>query len=235
MAKRGRLGKRKVIDEDLRPFRPRKYDKFILIVCEDENTEPYYFQQIKKLFPKETVYVKEIGTGKKPKGIVETAILEREALSLEIKKDIDEVWIVFDKDDEGNNPTTLKNFNKVWELAEEENMSIAFSNEVFEVWLLMHLMEISSKKPIPRSEIYALLENRINQNKEFSNFIYSHGNSAVIDVIFKIGNETKAIQRADKLLADHKGKKPIDSNPSTHVHELVRHLRELISWYSYGL
>ena len=111
MAKRGKLNKDKTIDEDIRPLRPRRYDMFVLIVCEDQNTEPYYFRRFKNLFPKETVYLREIGTGKKPKGIVEQTISERESLSVEAKKTVDEVWVVFDKDDEGNNPTTLASFN----------------------------------------------------------------------------------------------------------------------------
>ena len=85
MARKGKLQKHATVEENKRPFRPRKYDLFLLIVCEDENTEPYYFRQFKKLFPEETVYLREIGTGKKPKGIVEQSIIEREALSVEAK------------------------------------------------------------------------------------------------------------------------------------------------------
>lgn len=235
MAKKGKLRKNQTKGENSRPLRPRRYDKFILIVCEDQNTEPYYFKRIKESFPENTVYLREIGTGKKPKGIVETAILEREALALEIKKTVDEVWVVFDKDDEGNNSTTLESFNEAWEIAENENLCIAFSNEVFELWLLLHLIDVSHEKSIPRAEIYNLLETRIKQTKEFNNFVYKHGKNEVIDIILKIGNEVKAIERAENLLMAHKGKSPIEANPCTHVHILVKHLRDLIDWYSYSL
>ena len=232
MARKGKLRKLKTKDEDIRPFRPRRYDMFMLIVCEDQNTEPYYFRQFKKLFPENTVYLKEIGTGKKPKGIIEQTINERENLSIEVNKKIDEVWVVFDKDDEGNNATTLASFNSAWELAEKENINIAFSNEVFELWLLLHFIEVSSANPIPRAEIYSSLETAIRAFESPKQFIYQHGKTEIVDELIKIGNEGKAIERAKKLLAEQKGKQPINANPSTTVHILVRRLRELIEWYT---
>jgi len=234
MARKGKLKKIPTIDENVRPFRPRRYDMFMLIVCEDKNTEPYYFRQFKKLFPEETVFLREIGTGKKPKGIVEQTIIERESLSVEAKKTIDEVWVVFDKDDEGNNATTLASFNTAWEQAEKENINIAFSNEVFELWLLLHFTDVNSANPIPRADIYSSLETAIKSFETHKVFVYEHGKTEVIDVLIELGSEVKAIEQAEKLLAEQKGKQPIDANPSTTVHILVKRLRELIEWYSYS-
>jgi hypothetical protein len=236
MAKRGKLKKAKTKDEDIRPFRPRRYEMFMLIVCEDKSTEPYYFRQFKQLFPEETVYLREIGTGKKPKGIVEQAIIEREILSAEARKEIDEVWVVFDKDDEGNNPTTLASFNTAWELAEKENIKIAFSNEVFELWLLLHFVHVSSANPIPRADIYSSLGKAITSFESHKSFIYDHKKTdpkGVIGAVSVLGNEENAIARAEKLLAEQKNKQPIEANPSTRVHILVKRLRDLIEWHSY--
>ncbi len=232
MARKGNIKKTKLRDEYIRPFRPRRYDMFILIVCEDQNTEPYYFRQFKKLFPEETVYLREVGTGKKPKGIVEQAIIERETLSVEARKTIDEVWVVFDKDDEGNNATTLASFNTAWQLAGKENINIAFSNEVFELWLLLHFNDIGSASPMPRADIYSSLETAIKSFDTHKMFVYEHGKILVIDALIKLGSEVKAIERAEKLLSEQKSKQPIDANPSTTVHILVKRLRELIDWYS---
>ncbi len=63
--------------------------------------------------------------------------------------------------------------------------------------------------------------------------VYIHGNSAIIDIISNIGDESSAIQRAKNLLNAHKGKHPIDSNPSTKVCSLVEELRKWISYYTY--
>lgn len=44
MAKRGKIEKKLPLREtEERPAQQRKYKYWILIVCEDERTEPYYF------------------------------------------------------------------------------------------------------------------------------------------------------------------------------------------------
>ena len=61
MAKRGSVKQQVVKDEIERPARSRKYTYHILIVCEDENTEKYYFQRyadrFQNIWPNETVYL----------------------------------------------------------------------------------------------------------------------------------------------------------------------------------
>lgn len=235
MARRGTLKKQKTKEETLRPVRFRRYDHFFLIVCEDEKTEPYYFDTFAHTFPQETVFIRTIGTGKKPKGIVEQAIVEREKFALEAKKSINEVWVVFDKDDEGNNETTLANFKAAWALAHQQNINIAFSNEVFELWLLLHFIEVDAGNPMPRMEIYARLEAAIQALPTRHSFTYHHGKTEIIDILGLAGEEAKAIDSAEKLLVKQQGKEPIDSNPSTTVHMLVKRLRALIDWYSYSM
>ena len=234
MARKGKLKKSKTKDENSRPFRPRRYKVFMLIVCEDQNTEPYYFRQFKQLFAEETVFLKEIGTGKKPLGIVKQAIAERQELSGLSKRTVDFVWVVFDKDDEGNNEKTLLSFDEAWNLAKSENIEIAFSNEVFELWLLLHFCEVSSAESIPRSFIYARLGKEISSIEAYSTFVYDHKKSdpeKVIGAVMAFGNESTAIERAEKLLDAQKDKQPIKANPSTTVHLLVKKLRELIEYY----
>ncbi len=235
MARRGKLKKQKTKEETLRPVRFRRYDHFFLIVCEDEKTEPYYFDMFAHEFPQETVFIRTIGTGKKPKGIVEQAMIEREKFALEAKKSINEVWVVFDKDDEGNNETTLANFKAAWAIAHQQNLNIAFSNEVFELWILLHFVEIDATGPMPRTEVYALLEAAIQALPTKRSFTYHHGKTEIIDILGVAGDEAKAIDRAEKLLIEQQGKEPIDANPSTTVHVLVKRLRALIDWYSYSM
>ena len=237
MAKRGKVKKKALQNEDERPLRWRRYSHFILIVCEDQKTEPYYFKQFKKLFTEDSVYLKEIGTGKKPKGIVDQTIIERKNLSVTIKKEVEDVWVVFDKDDEGNNATTLTSFNEAWALAEKENIRIAFSNEVFELWLLLHFTDINSVAPISRADIYRSLGKVIASFDSHKSFIYDHKKSdpeAVIDAVTVLGSEAKAIERAAKLISEQQGKQPIVANPSATVHILVSRLRDLIAYYSYS-
>ena len=52
-------------------------------------------------------------------------------------------------------------------------------------------------------------------------------------IIQEIGNQNEAIRRAEILLQKHKVKNPIQANPSTKVHVLVKELLEWIAYFSY--
>jgi len=143
MAKKGKVRNKKAQQEIKRPIRFRKYQQFFLIICEDEKTEPKYFEQFKDLFPKYTLFLRPVGTGKDPLGVINSSIEEREKLAKESRKEIDFVWAVFDKDDADQNESRIKRFNLAFEKAKKENINIAYSNEAFELWLLLHLTEVN--------------------------------------------------------------------------------------------
>ncbi len=234
MARRGTLNKAELKEREKRPIRWRKYPHLFLIVCEDGNTEPYYFRTFEKHIPEETIFLKAVGTGRSSKGVVEQAIVEREKLAAEANKSVDEVWVVFDKDDAEKVPANTLRFTDAFKIAQEEKIKVAYSNEVFELWVLLHFSDVSSANPIPRADIYSSLETVIKSFETHNLFVYEHGKTEVIDAVIELGSEAKAIQRAEKILAEQKGKQPIDANPSTTVHILVKRLRELIEWYSYS-
>ncbi|MDP3930430.1 MAG: RloB family protein [Bacteroidota bacterium] len=215
-------------------MRWRRYPHLFLIVCEDGKTEPYYFRTFEKYIPKETIFLRAVGTGRSSKGVVEQAIIEREKLAVEANKSVDEVWVVFDKDDAEKVPANTLRFIEAFKIAQEEKMEVAWSNEVFELWLLLHFSDVSFNKPIPRADIYSSLQASIKSIETHKLFVYEHGKTDVIDALLELGSEAKAIERAEKLLTEQKDKNPIDANPSTTAHLLVKRLRELIEWYSYS-
>jgi hypothetical protein len=233
MAKRGLIAKQEIKEKDRRPIRWRKYPHLFLIVCEDEKTEPYYFEGFIKEFPEETVYLRAIGTGRNSKGVVEQSIVEKTKLAELSNKIVDEVWAVFDKDDAEKSFGNAERFKEAFRLAREVNHKVAYSNEVFELWVLLHFTEISSVKPIPRNEIYKSISDIVKSFPGYEGFEYQHGNTEIIDVLTKVGNEEDAIGRAQELLRKQAGIQPLEANPSTTVHILVRRLRELIAYYSY--
>ena len=161
MARRGTVSKQVAKDRDTRPIRWRRYPYLFLIVCEDEKTEPYYFGQFIKLFPEETVFLRTVGTGRSSKGVVEQSVIERAKLLVEANKDVDEVWAVFDKDDAEKSVGNKLRFNEAFKLAQDEKIKVAYSNEVFELWILLHFVNVSSENPIPRTEIYTRIETAI--------------------------------------------------------------------------
>ena len=145
MAKKGKIKQPNTEAQEIRPIRWRGYAQFFLIVCEDEATEPAYFRQFKAIFDElrpETIYLEAVGTGKDPKGVVEHAIEERKRLKTEANKEIDFVWAVFDKDDADQNATKIQRFEDAFSTAKTENIHLAYSNEVFELWLLLHLEKV---------------------------------------------------------------------------------------------
>lgn len=95
----------------------------ILIVCEGENTEPSYFNQFRITSAK----VKSIGEG------YNTVSLVNRAIELSQKDKYDQVWCVFDKDDFSD-----EDFNNAIKIAQANGFGIAYSNQAFEYWLILH-------------------------------------------------------------------------------------------------
>jgi hypothetical protein len=95
----------------------------ILIVCEGENTEPSYFNQ----FRLSSATIKSVGEG------YNTISLVNRAIQLRNLGKYDQVWCVFDKDDFNDT-----DFNNAIQKAESRNFGVAYSNQSFEYWLILH-------------------------------------------------------------------------------------------------
>lgn len=79
--------------------------------------------------------------GKAPWQVIEEAIKHQKQNEIS-QKDGDQIWCVFDIDDfYKNNP---KEFEKSLKKAEEKNIKIAYSNQCFELWLMLHFEQIST-------------------------------------------------------------------------------------------
>jgi hypothetical protein len=233
MAKKGKIHGFETVNDIQRPSRIKKYKYLYLIVCEDENTERRYFQSFEARIPKETIYLKAVGTGLDPLGIVERAIKERKELSELCGRDIDVVWVVFDKDDADLNPTRIERFNRAFEIGNKENFNFAYSNEAFELWLLLHLTDIDPAAPLTRQFIYAELQRIIRTFAGHDNYVYVHGNANILDKIAELGDEQAAFERADHLIAINGGKDPIAANPVTYVGNLLKDLYEWIRYFGF--
>jgi hypothetical protein len=220
--------------EDKRPVRWRFYQHLVLIVCEDEATEKLYFETAFANLPENTVFVRPVGTGRDPLGVAERAIIERATLQLEAKREVDEVWLVFDKDDADREPGKAIRFLQALQLAEKENMQLAFSNEAFELWLLLHFVEVAATAPVSRKELYELFAAVLSSHPLFSATGYDHKISKAVNVlkaVAELGDEALAYSRADALLSAHGEKPLLETNPSTRVHLLLRSLRGWVEYY----
>lgn len=96
----------------------------ILILCEGEKTEPNYFNSIKLKYRLSNVDIR--GKGSNTDKITEAAIKHH--------KDYSQVWCVFDRDS-----FTAYHFTRAFQMvAKYKNIHIAYSNEAFELWYLLH-------------------------------------------------------------------------------------------------
>ncbi len=114
-------GRQKSILE--RPMPSLAIKPTILIVCEGKNTEPSYFRQ----FRLSSATIKTIGEG------YNTTSLVNRTMQIAHSENYDQVWCVFDKDDFNDN-----DFNNAIEIAKANNYGVAYSNQAFEYWLILH-------------------------------------------------------------------------------------------------
>ncbi|MEG4225094.1 RloB family protein [Microcoleus sp. N9_B2] len=189
-----------------------KTRRWFLIVCEGEKTEPNYFRS----FPVDTKVIKlDIkGEGKNTKSLVEKAI--------ELKNDTesdetDRFWCVFDRDKNPKNPNDLQNFNSAITLARNNGIDVAYSNDAFELWYLLHFHFYNTG--ISRQRYQNMLTNKLgHEYKKNSDTIYEELKDKQQDTI----------KHAKRLLIEYDRPNPESDNPSTTVHLLVEELNSFI-------
>ena len=186
----------------------RKKRNKILIVCEGEKTEPNYF----KKFPlnEAEIEVKIIGTGYNTDSLVEKAN-EIKKRAFKEKEPYNQVWCVFDKDS-----FPAQNFNRAIQLAGNYNIKVAYSNEAFELWYLLHFGYYHS--PISRKDYIKKL------NKYLKPLIYKKNNPEIYNILNP--HQNIGIENAKKLLNSYPEFNPEKNNPSTMVHNLVEELNK---------
>jgi len=181
----------------------------IHIFTEGKKTEPDYFNSIKNELRLNEIDINVKGVGSNTMSLVDWAIHRKE-------EDEDdgfdtEWWVVFDKDD---HPL----FDQAIQKARSEGMSVAYSNECFELWFILHFQFLSTS--IGREKYYEKLTKLLSQKYRKNSNIYS---------LIK-DKEANAIQNAKKLEKQHDEEKNVvfsKRDPSTTVYILIEKLREL--------
>ena len=173
----------------------------ILIVCEGENTEPSYFSQ----FRLSSATIKPIGEG------YNTISLVNRASELAKEIDYEQVWCVFDKDDFNNN-----DFNNAIVTAEAQNFGVAYSNQAFEYWIILHFDDHQGGG-MHRKEYNKKINNLL---KPFKLVYDGEGCKIITEEIFEVldGIDEKT-NRARKILAIQRAKRNYEqfehTNPAT--------------------
>lgn len=193
------------------------------IYCEGENTETEYF----KSFPVNTeTRVEAIGLGISKTALVEKTIEllgKEKLLKGQSKYDADrQLWVVFDYDID-DKKTLDKDFNNAIQLAIRKGIRVAYSNDSFELWFVLHYQYQTAAAT--RFDYYRMLSEKLNCNyeedgktKAFSKSLYA---------LF-LKDQPKAIQNARRLYEEKKLETFSNQNPCTTVFQLVEELNKCI-------
>jgi len=187
----------------------------LLIISEGIKTETTYFASIKQQIHdrfKENIIMDKIdidieGTGRGTMAVVNYALKSRN------RHTYSQVWVLIDKDD-------FTDFDQAIKKAEDEGLSVAWSNQSFELWYLLHFQQVSSGMD------NRLIINRLSTHLQQNGIIhepYSKSNPLTYDNL-KV-NVHLAIDRSEKLLKEHEtlcNTMPSKMNPATTVPDLVK-------------
>ena len=185
-----------------RKVNTREIKQRFLIVCEGAKTEPNYFES----FRIPTVTIKIEGLGENPSKLVQSAN------ELKSQDDYDQVWCVFDRDD-----WTKEDFNNAISRAEKYGFKVAYSNEAFELWYVLHFEFLDTG--IPRKDYIKKLTSLLGKK-------YQKNSKTIYDDL--LDKQDTASKNAKKLLEDYPQLKPEQDNPSTTVHLLVKQLNRFV-------
>jgi hypothetical protein len=211
--------KRKAAPKFDRP-EPSKQPKLkILIVCEGENTEPSYFRQFKL----SSVIVQAIGLGKETIRIIEDIIKNYNL------NQYSEVWCVFDKDDFPDD-----DFDNAIRKAESHGIKVAYSNQAFEYWLILHFEDHQGggmHRKVYGSKINGYIKPfQVRYNSEDDKLV----SEELFDILFEIAEDKSkkrrvdlAIERAKRNYNRFDHKSPASEESSTTVFKLVERLLRL--------
>ena len=203
----------------------------VIIACEDEASAPTYFRLIfdmlmmdKKITQDSFVIVKHGHTN--PSGVLKD-LTTHKCASGKTYKNFEHKWIVIDRDIERVNGGghTAQDFNEAIQKAKKLKVEVAYSNDSFELWYLLHFCYRDT--PILRDEILdAVIKTLKAKNQHtFSKLDKDNIKQAnYTKLIFEelVDLQDDAVRNATTLLDSYgDGRNPQGDNPSTTVHRLV--------------
>jgi hypothetical protein len=211
----------------------------IIIACEDSVSSPTYFTMIidrlikeKKITQNSIVLVPHDGTTH-PTGVLNNLKTYNKNKFGKIYKNFDHKWIVIDRDSPRVNGGghTAEDFNNAIINAQKSKINVAYANDSFELWYLMHFEYRTTA--ISRDEIIVRVIEKLKEIEphKFANLTRENIKQAnYTKLIFEtlLPLQSMAIENAKKLLESYgETLEPQKDNPSTTIHQLVLLLNEI--------
>lgn len=191
----------------------RKRNSVVYIICEGTQTEIRYFRRFRSRY----CHIDIIPISSQYKAADKLVQKVKSTLGTNpyYPKDGDELWCVFDRDDNTNDM-----LNRAKSLADKAGYKIAYSNPSFELWFLWHF--VNQKSVVEDSQgVIRLL-------KKKGRLVQYEKASDVYDEL--LPNQEKAIKIAEsrikELRDNHEKIICRESNPVSTVVQLVKYLNE---------
>ena len=190
---------------------PRSFKRTVLIVGEGRETEPNYFDGLKReteVAARFSVTVKR-GRGRSPESVI------GEVLKHKSQGDYDEVWCVLDVE----GAQKRASLEKALRLAADNGITVCLSNPSFEAWFLAHFERTTAPFAGARAVIVRL-------SKHWQKEYRTKYDKSAQDLYSRLSNRTPtAIANARWGKEIHHKDRPVaDCNSSTEVYRLVRRL-----------
>ena len=209
-----KMARKQRLTASLSPLPPRS-----IIFCEGTKTEPHYLREIvtqinekyRRFAQERRVELKDniniVGTGRSTRSLFKYAVKN-------ITPNTVDVWLVYDHDD-----FPSEQFNETPVMAEAQskrdgiNYNVAWSNECFELWLLLHFIKLEAN--ISRKDYIEKLKTYIPGYHKSASNIFS-----------QLKDKTDvAITNAKEIEKNYEeGTTPSKMAPCTKVYELVEDL-----------
>lgn len=152
------------------------------------------------------------GTGRNTLSLIDMAIEIREREQKAGK--FDQCWCVFDKDSFDDD-----NFDNAVAKAEAQGFRVAYSNEAFELWYLLHFSYCDAR--LARQALCDKLDEALGAKYDKA--------AAHYEALLPL--QAAALRNARKLMSTYIDVlKPHERSPGTTVHELVEELNKNVAW-----
>ncbi|NCD11445.1 MAG: RloB domain-containing protein [Epsilonproteobacteria bacterium] len=210
----------------------------IIIACEDEASAPTYFKMLvaqlkssRKITPDSFVIANHTNTH--PTGILEDLKKHKCGFSRKTYKDFRHKWIVIDRDKERINGGghSTEDFNNALIQARRLRVEVAYSNDAFELWYLLHFHYVDSA--ISRDNLLTKVIEKLKACNA-SKFVHLDKDTIkqtdyakyIFEELYTL--QDTAVKNAKRLMDSYgEGHNPESDNPSTTIHKLVELLNSL--------
>jgi hypothetical protein len=190
----------------------------MLIALEDKKSSRFYIEDLIKDLGLASSVVCVPHSGSSPQSVVDGI---EKYLQSNSDCNPEMLWIVIDRDE---HPKDV--FNGTIERARQKGICVAYSNQAYELWLLLHFVDLSIPNHLHRDDVLSRLR------REFKREFKEDYDKARRDIYTILRpKQQDAIKRAKKLIKQWRkldGRlNPDTQNPSTTIHFLLECLLNL--------